>query len=100
MKGYRFYLVYDDPREARKATRKNPGNHTGNVIAIFTENRPFYSRGDFLRECFAPVFFQTDSPVAGDSASLDYLRENCKNVSEGLARQIHPKMFERLDSSD
>lgn len=95
MKGFKFYLEYDDEKEKRKATRKNLGDHSGNVVAVF---------GEFdhvaVKDCLGAVFFVGNSDVACSTVSYDYLRENCKRISEKQAREIHPKLFARLDDGN
>jgi hypothetical protein len=36
MKGIRFYLEYAHAKDKQRATVKNPGNHTGNCLAVYT----------------------------------------------------------------
>lgn len=35
MKGYTFYLEYPTKKDKCKATRKDLGNHSGNVLAVY-----------------------------------------------------------------
>lgn len=93
MKGIRFYEVYDNPQAKRK------GESTGNIIAIDAESLldNFYAMGKPLYTCLAPVFFEPNSDVCCSEAHQEYLWENCKRVSETHAREVHPKLFDRLD---
>ena len=92
MKGYRFYLEYDTPTLKRHCT------HSGTVIATFGD--PFISLGHAMIECIGSVYNEPNSPVCCTSANLDYIHDYCKRISEVKAREIHPKLFERLDSED
>lgn len=76
MKGVRFY----DERD-------------GNVIAVSTGERC----PDGAYEAIGAVYFHPDSPVASTFVSPDHLR-TCKRISETVAREIHPALFQRLDS--
>jgi hypothetical protein len=89
MKGYRFYLDYDNPKNKRK------GIDNGNCLAVVTEG--YIMNGGLMFEGFSPVFFQRNSPVNWSSVSWDYLRTCCKRIPERKAREIHPALFERLD---
>ena len=89
MKGYTFYLEYETPADKRK------GKDSGNVCAVFGDW--FYSHGHPMRECISAVYFHRNSATCGSSASAEYLRKNCKRISEAKARQIHPRLFAQLD---
>lgn len=91
MKGVRFYLQHDTPRDKRK------GKHNGNVFAAFYENK-FFSRL-WLVEGVGAVFYTPNSAVAGTSAAIEYLDSNCKRISEAKAREIHPALFAYLDAN-
>lgn len=103
MKGFRFYLEYPNQKERRNGTRKKPGNHSGNVVAVATrENSPWtphwhWSQNGYQADAIGAVFFERNSPVCGTSVGPGYLREKCKNISEALAREIHPQLFAYLD---
>lgn len=90
MKGVRFYLEHNTPRDKRQ------GKDIGNVFAAFYHNK-FYSRR-WLVEGVGALFTDPNSIVAGDAASMDYLRVSCKRISETKAREIHPALFEYLDA--
>lgn len=93
MKGVRFYLEHESPAHKRR------GDHTGNVAAIFPDNR-FWGGGLYLVEGIGPLLDDSNSPVCGCSYSLDFLRTCCKRIPESKAREIHPRLFERLDMED
>ena len=100
MKGYRFYLEFNTQRDKRKGTRKNPGNHSGNCIAVPLDERenPYWIPGkEITMDCFGAVYFRENSDCAGSTCHIDYLRENCKRISEAQARTIHPKLFQYLE---
>lgn len=104
MKGYRFYLEYDSPVLKRKGTVKNPGPHTGNVIAIILRDDGYFewqiSFGVASTDAFTSVFSTPNSFVALSGVSFDYLQKQCRRIPEKLAREIHPRLFERLDEND
>jgi hypothetical protein len=101
MKSYRFYLEHETPQDKRR------GVHTGQVIAIIDvmddDFRLQYIGHDENRklvcgyECISSLYSEVNSVVCGSSVSRQYLTENCKRISERIARQIHPKLFEWLD---
>lgn len=91
MKGYRFYKEYNTPQDKRK-DRPN-----GNVFATCLDERPNVTHDGVYIGGFGAVFFDPDSPCAYTSCSLDWLRENCKRISEAEARKIHPNLFKRIE---
>jgi len=103
MNGYRFYLEYENNAKKRKGTRKEPGDHLGTVIAV-VEGSHFLSRSyenkiprQWVYEVISAVYFEPDSLCCGSSASMAYIQDNCKRISEKLAREIHPNLFVYLD---
>jgi len=96
MKGIRFYLEYPNRTEKNKGTRKNPGKHSGNVLAVFEDG--FWGSNGWSYEALGAVNYYEDSSVGSTSVSPDYIREKCKRISERLAREIHPQLFAVLDS--
>jgi len=82
MKGIRFY------EELVEAL-------SGNVIAIDAETPLLITEGNF--DCLSALCFEPNSPVCAGAVSQEYLQENCKRISEVKAREIHPRLFERLD---
>ena len=104
MQGLNFYLQYPNAKEKRKATRKNLGNHSGNVVAVPTCREQWWlsedgdGRKQWLAECFAAVQDIPNNPVCGTSCSFEYLKDSCKRISERQARKIHPRLFSLLDA--
>lgn len=88
MKGIRFYEEFANKRR---------GVSAGNVVAIYTEDA--YMHQPTLWG-LASVYAHPNSVVAGTGVGRDWLRGNCKRVSERQARIIHPALFERLDADD
>jgi len=110
MRGFNFYLEYKDEKEKKKATRKKPGNHKGTVLAVSTRfdgdfetgrwsSFPDYHRTGtgYATDAIGALFDQPDSIVMSTQVCPEYLRENCKRISEKMAREIHPKLFEYLE---
>lgn len=95
MKGVMFYLDFNTPKRKRK------GEHTGNVIAAHVKQDGaflgFHSGESYLIECISAVFEEGNSSVCSSSASIWYLSDSCKRISEAKAREIHPALFDRLD---
>lgn len=101
MKDYHFYLEYPTAKDRRAGTRKNPGNHSGTVVVVFTDRETQYRSGnDWMYECISSVQDTPDGAVCSGSASYGYLRERCKRISEKLAREIHPTLFHYLDQQN
>ena len=101
MKGYRFYLEYPSLKEKRKGTVKNPGNHEGNALALIIDTaRVMYQHEKpiIVHDAIGSLLFTPDSPVCSTSITDEYLTERCKRIPESLAREIHPKLFNYLDS--
>jgi hypothetical protein len=96
MKGYKFYLEYPNQAEKNKGTRKQLGMHSGNVLAVL-DNTKHSENGHIFVDCVAAVRFHSNSPVEHTTAHIDYVHENCKLISEKLAREIHPELFKVLD---
>lgn len=94
MQGVRFYLEFPSP-SAKKRSGKFHSGHSGNVFAAFTE----YAQAGQC-EGIGSVFADPNSPVAGTSASRGYLARECKRIPERIAREIHPRLFERLDNDN
>lgn len=94
MQGIRFYLEYSTPEDKRKATRKEPGNHSGNVFAAYVDNGPQLHGGV---DGAGAVYYQQNSPCASTSSSWDYLSTHCLRISERRAREIHPELFRYLE---
>ena len=90
MNGIRFYQEFSDKSKRRSA---------GTIVAALVCNGHYLSSGKVCFEALAGVFDQPNSPVAGTGVACDYLRQNCKRISEAEARSLHPALFERLDQS-
>lgn len=103
MKGWRFYLEYPNKKEKRKGRAEQTalGNHEGNIVAIMLrEDGCFDYQITATGTTFSAVsalFFCANSAVCFSSVGEEYLRSRCKRVSEQIARQIHPALFEYLD---
>jgi len=80
----RFYADYGDKRTKRS------GGDAPNAIAVYGE--PYKIRGDTMIEAIAALTSEPNSHVCGTSASLGYLRESCKRISEAEAYRIHPRL--------
>jgi hypothetical protein len=96
MKGFHFFLEYPMDQNPKKHTRKNPGPHAGNCIAVF-QGREYILPDLKSVECIGAVFFCRNSACGGSSASFEYLSKYCKRISEKMAREIHPQLFTYLD---
>jgi hypothetical protein len=109
VKGVRFYLDYSTKQRKRK------GQHAGNVIAAHVEasGRSWSHvgylehtvldgemRSQFIVECITALHDEPNSSVCSSSVAQSYLADSCKMISEDKARDIHPKLFERLDMED
>ena len=95
MKGIIFYLEYPNKKEKNRATRKNPGNHSGNCLAVLSGTGRVSGNGI----CFDAMGAVQDIPnnsVCTTAVSQGYLRENCKRISEKMAGGIHPELINRL----
>lgn len=90
MKGIRFY---------EELTNKNKAGETsqGNVLAVFHE-LGFMGQHGYQYETISALFFEPNSVVCGSAANIDYIRNNCRRISEAKAREIHPELFIRLDN--
>lgn len=69
-----------------------------NVVAVFCEGHtPIVNPANGCYEGMAATFDHADSPVSGTAISPEVLKR-CQRISEARAREIHPKLFERLDN--
>lgn len=87
MKGIRFYLEYESPAHKRK------GEHLGTVFARYISS-PLESVG--MAEGAGAVSNIPNDWCCGSTASLDYLRTNCKRIPEAKAKEIHPRLIDYL----
>lgn len=92
MKGYRFYEEF--PSNAAKRKRQSAGH----VVALVLDERrqPLWNGHQY--DCIAGVFDTPNCGVASTGVSPEFLRKNCRRVSEAEARKIHPVLFKWLDS--
>lgn len=95
MKGYRFFLEFSSEKERRKATVKNPIKHTGNVLAIMTDEKPYIEKGAVMFHGIGAVYYYPNSPVGCTSVHSEYLKR-CIRIPESMAREIHPQLFSQL----
>lgn len=93
MKGYRFYEELE--HKNRKGERSR-----GTVVAVLLDgnNRPYYfqSSGSWCSDAIASLFDEPNSSVCSTSVGMTYLSGCCRRVSEKVAREIHPSLFEYL----
>lgn len=89
MKGYRFYEELENKN--RKGERSK-----GIVVAIYHENESFALFGAY--SAAAALYDEPNAPVCGTIVGGQYLADCCRRVSEARAREIHPQLFEYLDS--
>lgn len=105
MKGYVFYLEYPNKAEKRKASVRvagRLGNHTSNVFARLDPHTLDVDREEFLAslrnpEGYGAVYPRPNSAVCWTGTSWKHLNDNCKRISEKLAREIHPNLFLRME---
>ena len=96
MKGIAFYLEFPSKGIKKRSGKRHTG-HCCNVFAGFVGNGWHQDHsGKYLLEGLGAVYDYANSPVAGTSASREFI-DSCKRIPEQLARQIHPELFRRLD---
>ena len=95
MKGIRFY------EELRNKGRKNETSR-GTVFAAFiVKDGPWHGRNrEPFYEGIGSVSDHKGFGVCGSQASLDYLRGDCRRISEARAREVHPELFSILDTME
>lgn len=98
MKGVRFY------EELNHKNRKGEESR-GTVVAVFVENGTWSERtgnGELriLYEGIGAVQDYPNCPPASTSVATIYLREECRRIPEARAREIHPALFEWLDTEE
>ncbi|KKN60396.1 hypothetical protein LCGC14_0532300 [marine sediment metagenome] len=95
MKGIRFYEEYDSPRDKRYR------QGDGNVFALSTDTPAFLGgQGEWCTEGLGALFHEPNSVVCSFVYAVERLRTHCRHISEQRAREIHPALFERLDTED
>jgi len=76
------------------------GQPIGSVVAVFTDLSVVY-RGMVQYDALGALYAEADSHVAGTSIRGDFLDTyRYQPITEERAREIHPRLFERLDSDD
>lgn len=86
MKDFRFYEEFRNKRR---------GESAGTVVAVWL---PSCRYGEW--EGFVSVFEHPNcATINYCGGSYDYLRQNCKRISEERARQIHPNLFNRIEEA-
>ena len=101
MKGYRFYAEMNDgPKGGHKS-----GLPKKQVIAVLVRPygrgwAPFCIPGKARVEAMVGLYDEDNPPVVLDAVDLQYLERHCKRVSESKARELHPRLFERLDAAE
>lgn len=90
MEGYRFYEEFWGLLSQNRST--------GNVVAVDTNT---YQAGEY-NAFYEGYISKTETLSNGDVGAAiiykDFLQAHCKRISEKRAREIHPKMFEYLES--
>ena len=97
MKDFTFYLEYPNKTEKNKATRKNPGNHSGNCIAVYETTKLEQYKINRCYECASAVMDTPNSQINWGAVSPEYLAERCKKISEKQAREIHSNLLNYLE---
>lgn len=88
MKGVRFYIEYNSPADKRRDTR------SGNVVAVFPGEPANPGRIAGVMS----VYFYANSPVTFGEIGFEFLRTQCKRVSEEEARaEGHSHLFEMVE---
>jgi len=94
MKGVQFHLEFANTYKRRK------GEHSGTVVAIFTDpNSKWWDTrvNEMMVSAIGAVYDYPNSPVAGTTASMGYIRTRTKRISEAKAREIHPLLIRYLE---
>ena len=92
MKGIRFYEELNDKGTRRETSR-------GTVFAAFIGQGHMGATRDWIEEGVGSVEDRPNSPVCGTGASREYLAHHCRHISEARAREIHPALFQYLDTN-
>lgn len=90
MKDVRFYEEFSNKRK---------GISAGTVIAVLTDwdiASGMYDKNGRIYEAIGALFDEPNSSVASTSVHENYLRENCKRVSQKRALEIHPRLIEGI----
>ena len=87
---FQFYEQYRD--EGR-------GESAGNVIAIDLDATSFVQEGGVCFPAVGPPHGSTpNGPVIPGFFNAEYLGTHCRPVSAARAREVHPRLFEFLDT--
>jgi len=101
MKHVRFYQDGNDNCEMHGGKKTFPYGFNG--LAILGESLP---RGGFRAykllsgsyEALASIYaYPGDGPYCSTGVSHDYLRKQCRRISEKKARELFPELFRRLE---
>lgn len=98
MKGYRFYAEYNNgPKGGRKS-----GLPKKQVIAVLLNNlgQPLRNTWSGKVDALVGLYDEDNPPTVFDSVFYEYLERHCKRISESKARELHPRLFERLDATE
>lgn len=85
MKEIRFYEEF---------WNKHKNVSSGNVLAVMQDHG---CMDHSAAHAIGRVFYPPNSPVAPTAVCYQYLRKNCRRVSEARARLVHPALFEWLE---
>jgi hypothetical protein len=90
-RGFHFFEEFSDGRRESSA---------GNVIAVDIRGASFVQEGGVCYSAFCafPDSETPNSPVLERLCNAEYLGARCRRISEARAREIHPRLFERLDT--
>lgn len=96
MNGVRFYADYGTAKAKRAATQPHgqPTGRADNPLVLLVEN------GRDVRGCYGAVVAlldAPDSPLGSGCVADEYLRRNCRRISERLARQWYPQVAKWID---
>jgi hypothetical protein len=100
MKNVRFFVEYPDVRAKRKSGKGTGTNHSGNVLATFPDNTFRSIDSGWCIEAVGAVYNHPNSAVASTSVAIEYIRNQCKRISESVARRIHPNLMDYMDAEN
>ena len=91
MRGYRFFEEFMNEQREQSA---------GNVIAVPLGDGPFVGEGTVLLHAVgaADPAKKKNASVAPSIFEAEYLGTRCRHVTEAHARNVHPRLFEYLDT--
>jgi hypothetical protein len=90
-RGFHFFEEFSDDRRESSA---------GNVIAVNISGASFVQQGGVCYSAFCafPDSEVPNSPVLERLCNAEYLGARCRRITEARAREIHPRLFECLDT--